>query len=113
MNRLEQLERFFLEVGALTLNHEEDDKAWVSPAKLGAALEKVDSEWWKKASEVQFCYRCKLPMQTGVALMNGFTGSPDFMGDQSGVLTITTDASKIKMVECWKCPKCGKSLSKA
>lgn len=42
------LEAFFREVAQLTLNHEEttENWAWVSPAKLGAALVKVDPEWW-------------------------------------------------------------------
>jgi hypothetical protein len=50
-------------------------------------------------------------MKKGEALKNGFTGSPDFMGDQGGVMTISPDPRKVKMVPCWKCPKCGKSIS--
>lgn len=51
-------------------------------------------------------------MKTGMALQNGFTGSPDFMGDQSGVMTISADPRKVAVVDCWKCPVCGKSLTK-
>lgn len=57
------------------------------------------------------CNKCKVAMKIGEALENGFTGSPDFYGDQSGVMTISADPSKVKMVKCWKCPKCGKSLT--
>jgi len=60
--RLEKLEEFFRTVADLTMNHDgahfyitdnherklETDVATVSPAKLGAALEKVDPQWWKK-----------------------------------------------------------------
>jgi hypothetical protein len=46
--RLEKLEQLFREVADLTLRHEEtENMAWVSPYKLGLALEKVDPEWWK------------------------------------------------------------------
>lgn len=59
--RLEKLEEFFRTVADLTSNHDgahfyitdnherklETDVAMVSPAKLGAALEKVDPQWWK------------------------------------------------------------------
>ena len=43
------LEAFYREVVELTFNHEEDtdNKAWVSPAKLGKALERVDTEWYE------------------------------------------------------------------
>lgn len=58
------------------------------------------------------CKKCNVPMKTGMALQNGFTGSPDFMGDQSGVMTISADPRKVAVVDCWKCPVCGKSLTK-
>ena len=61
--RLATLEEFYRTVVDLTLNHDgahfyitdnherklETDIAMVSPAKLGAALQKVDPEWWKPA----------------------------------------------------------------
>ena len=45
----EELELFFKEIADLTFNHETDtnNNAWVSPYKLGKALEKVDPDWWK------------------------------------------------------------------
>jgi len=60
--RLKKLEEFYRTVADLTSNHDgahfyitdgrerklETDVAMVSPAKLGAALEKVDPQWWKK-----------------------------------------------------------------
>ncbi len=57
-DRLELLEQFFKEVANLTLNHRVvysrvdenvDGQATVYPSDLGAALEKVDPEWWKHA----------------------------------------------------------------
>lgn len=54
--RLEKLESFFKEVASLTVNHDtltssddgvEDEYAVVYPNKLGAALEKVDPDWYK------------------------------------------------------------------
>jgi hypothetical protein len=42
-----KLEAFFREVTQLTLNHDcVGDHAVVFPSKLGAALVKVDPEWW-------------------------------------------------------------------
>jgi len=47
LHSIRGLENFFREVAQLTLNHREDgNRAWVSPADLGAALVKVDPEWW-------------------------------------------------------------------
>jgi hypothetical protein len=65
--RLEKLEEFFLTVAKLTANHDgihfrvtnehkdqiEQDIAVVYPSKLGAALEKVDPEWWRRTSETE------------------------------------------------------------
>jgi hypothetical protein len=50
-------------------------------------------------------------MKQGMALQNGWTGLPDFAGDQSGVVTISPDPRKVAVVDCWKCPKCGRSIS--
>ena len=47
----DDLVAFYKEVAELTFNHEVDtspmDRAWVSPAKLARALEKIDPDWWK------------------------------------------------------------------
>lgn len=61
LDRRTKLELFFREVADLTSNHDgihfhttggrevDIDIAVVYPNKLGAALEKVDPEWWKHA----------------------------------------------------------------
>lgn len=55
-DRLEKLEAFFKEVGRLTVDHNAiysrvdeavDGTAVVYPKDLGAALEKVDPEWYE------------------------------------------------------------------
>lgn len=65
--RLQKLEEFFLTVAKLTANHDgihfrvtndhedqiEQDIAVVYPSKLGAALEKVDPEWWRTTNETE------------------------------------------------------------
>lgn len=44
----EALERFFIEIAELTLNHDViDDKAAVFANKLGDALDKVNPDWYK------------------------------------------------------------------
>lgn len=53
-DRLAKLEAFFREVAELTVNHYvlvngDEDSAVVYPSKLGAALERVDPQWWKEA----------------------------------------------------------------
>lgn len=55
--RLEALEAFYAEVATLTVHHDsvpdpdstdpDDRMAVVSPAKLAAALSKVDPDWFK------------------------------------------------------------------
>jgi hypothetical protein len=46
---VEKLEAFFKEVAKLTLDHDVvDDHAVIYASRLGAALEKVDFEWWKQ-----------------------------------------------------------------
>ena len=54
-------------------------------------------------------------MKSGVALQNGFSGAPDFPGDtgKERGCTVSLDSLKVKIVPCWKCPKCGHSISKA
>ena len=52
-------------------------------------------------------------MEVGFALVNGWSdGMGDFEGDKEGC-TLSPDSSKVRMVPCWKCPKCGHSISKA
>ena len=80
--RLQKLEEFFLTVAKLTANHDgihfrvtndhedqiEQDIAVVYPSKLGAALEKVDPEWWRRTSETdQPKIRRSTPRKNGKA----------------------------------------------
>jgi hypothetical protein len=65
-----------------------------------------------KVRHTPACHRCDVPMKEGSALVNGYSGSPDFAGDQSGIMTISADPKKVAMVSCWKCPKCGHSISR-
>jgi hypothetical protein len=67
LKRLQKLEEFFRTVAKLTANHDgihfrvtndhedqiEQDIAVVYPSKLGAALEKVDPEWWRNTGETE------------------------------------------------------------
>lgn len=49
-------------------------------------------------------------MKKGTALENGLSaGCPDFTGDTYG-MTLSPDHTKVKMVNVWKCPKCGHSI---
>ena len=51
-------------------------------------------------------------MKKGKALMNGYSGIPDFPGDLNAC-TLSSDPSIVSMVSCWKCPSCGKSITAA
>ena len=58
------------------------------------------------------CRRCHVNMKPGTALENGVSGTPDFSGDKDAC-TLYLDPAKVSVVNCWKCPKCGHSISKA
>jgi len=49
-------------------------------------------------------------MKEGMALQNTLTGLPDFPGD-TFACTVSRDGPA-EMVACWKCPKCGHSISR-
>ena len=59
------------------------------------------------------CKKCHVRMVLGIALVNGTKGSPDFPGDtgKEDGCTQSADSLKVKLVHCWKCPKCGHSIS--
>lgn len=57
------------------------------------------------------CRRCNVEMRPGKALVQTLTaGAPDFPGDTHGS-TMSADGPG-RMVDCWKCPKCGYSVTK-
>lgn len=58
------------------------------------------------------CKRCNVKMKKGVALQNGVFSMPDFVGDtgKERGCTVSADSLKVKLVRCWKCPKCGNSI---
>lgn len=55
------------------------------------------------------CRKCGAEMQPGKALAQTFTGgSPDLGGE---VMTFSAGGPG-KLIDCWKCPACGWSVSK-
>ena len=46
-------------------------------------------------------------MKKGIALEQTYDGIPDFIGSKE-VVTVSPSGSG-KLIECWKCPKCGYS----
>ena len=59
------------------------------------------------------CNRCQVLMEEGIALQNGVSGFPDFIGDtgKERGCTMSVDSLKVSLIPCWKCPKCGHSLT--
>lgn len=55
------------------------------------------------------CHKCNVVMERGHAIRETFTGVPDFPGC-SEVVTVSPGGPG-KLVDCWKCPKCGHSIS--
>jgi hypothetical protein len=54
------------------------------------------------------CNRCNVEMTEGKALAQTITaGAPDFHG--SDVVTFSAGGPG-RIVPCWKCPKCGRSV---
>jgi len=56
------------------------------------------------------CKRCRTPMVKGIGIEQTYVGGdPDFPGD---VHSSTFSAGGPgKVVDCWKCPKCGWSMT--
>lgn len=56
------------------------------------------------------CRRCNVEMRLGTALAQTFTaGMPDFPGDTHAVTFSAGGPGKV--VPCWKCPECGRSIT--
>ena len=56
------------------------------------------------------CKHCNTPMQNdGIALIPNFSGIPDFA--DGCVVTVSPDGTA-RQIECFKCHKCGYSISK-
>ena len=57
------------------------------------------------------CKRCKAEMNTGIATQQTYVGGlPDFIGDKHSS-TFSAGGPGL-VVECWKCPDCGWSMTK-
>jgi len=55
------------------------------------------------------CEKCNVELIKGIALQQTYTGIPDFIGSKQ-VVTMSPGGSG-KLVACWKCPKCGWSVT--
>jgi len=55
------------------------------------------------------CEKCGVELAKGVALQQTLTGIPDFAGDEHPV-TVSRGGPG-KLIQCWKCPDCGKSYA--
>ncbi len=67
-------------------------------------------QWKANNGNIPECRRCKIPMREGEALQNTLAGYPDFPGDRHAVTLSRTGPAEI--IKCWKCPACGRSISK-
>lgn len=59
---------------------------------------------------VKTCRRCLVPMVDGIATGQTYRGIPDFPGDRHAT-TISLGGPGV-VIGCWKCPKCGLSVTK-
>jgi hypothetical protein len=55
------------------------------------------------------CLKCLVPMVAGVALEDVLTGIGDFYASDD-VVTVSP-SGRVRMVPCWKCPTCGRSVT--
>lgn len=59
------------------------------------------------------CFKCNVLMKKGMALRNTIFGYPDFPGDTGREAGCTvSDTGPPEMILCWKCPQCGKSITR-
>jgi hypothetical protein len=63
----------------------------------------------EESVNVPHCKKCKCKMKIGIAIENTWGGVPDFIGSTE-VVTMSPAGSG-KVIECWKCPSCGKSIT--
>lgn len=57
------------------------------------------------------CRKCDVEMRPGHALAQTFVGGmPDFPGDTHA--TTFSAGGPGTMIDCWKCPECGRSVTK-
>lgn len=56
------------------------------------------------------CDKCNVPMTDGQAFQDVLTGIGDF-SENDDVATLSY-GTKAKLIECWKCPECGHSVTK-
>lgn len=56
-----------------------------------------------------FCGRCKVEMLPSVALEDVLTGVGDFHASDD-VVTLSP-SGRVRMVDCLKCPSCGRSVT--
>src|SRR5689334_21884532 len=59
------------------------------------------------------CRKCKVAMKDGQALINTLVLHDDFGGDAASNGCTMSYSGAAQMVACWKCPKCGKSLTRS
>jgi hypothetical protein len=60
----------------------------------------------------QPCFKCSGQMNKGVAIMNTFTaGMPDFPGSKDDRCVTMSIGGPGKMIDCWKCENCGRSIT--
>lgn len=74
-------------------------------------------------TEMPNCLKCLVPMRPGKALKQVWGDewvTADFPGDYEGPdvskaargQTITSTSGRAKLIDCWKCPECGRSIEK-
>jgi len=68
-----------------------------------------DNIMWRGITE-PFCKYCKTKMQESKAIAQTYTGAPDFPGDKHCVTL--SPGGKGKLIDCYKCPLCGWSVTK-
>lgn len=56
------------------------------------------------------CRKCDIEMLPGTAIQETLAGVPDFIGSND-VVTLSPGGNG-KLVECLKCPQCGRSVTK-
>ena len=58
------------------------------------------------------CRRCKVQMKPGVAMGQTWVSFEDFGGDAGSLGATWSAGGPGSVIECWKCPRCGHSVTK-